>query len=225
MNRRPRLFRSPLLEGRARYRRGSPAASERRQRGLTLLEVLAATMIFATVMTVLISSSSMSVRRSGISARRLEANLIAESALADLEIEMKRRQAPEIEEEERTQDDFTIRIQRVDLGGDEAAATSTASLSVAGADPVELIGAQLPEVAKHLKRYDIEVSWIGGAGVADKVTRTTFAFDWQAASVEYAALFQDGGPDAATPPLDDAGQIDPSSYEGRPPGPGVRGTQ
>lgn len=199
--------------------RARPASRSRR--GLTLLEVLAATMIFAMVMTVLISSSSMSVRRSGLSARRLEANLIADSVLADLEIEMKNRRAPEIDDEERTQDDFAIRVQRIDLAGDDAApaaAQDPLALSAGGSDPTALLAAELPEVAKHLKRYDIEVSWLGNTGVADKVTRTTFAFDWQAASTEFSALFEAGElADDLDGPTGDAGQIDPSGYEGREP--------
>ena len=53
----------------------------RRAHGLTLLEVLAATLIFALVMTVLVGTSSTAVHRSGLSARRLEANLVADAVV------------------------------------------------------------------------------------------------------------------------------------------------
>ena len=54
------------------------APTRARQAGLTLLEVLAAAMIFAMVMTVLIGTSSSAVHRVGMSARRLEANTVAD---------------------------------------------------------------------------------------------------------------------------------------------------
>jgi hypothetical protein len=167
----------------------------RGERGLTLLEVLAAAMIFAMVMTVLISTSSTAVRNVGLSARRLEANLVADELLADLEIQMKQGIAPEIEENETTRDQYAIRVFRTDLIQDPGAPDSGGTqLSV-----TSMLGAELPEVAKHLKQYDIEVSWIEQNG-PQRVTRTTFAFDWQTAAIEYSELFarNDGnanGPD------------------------------
>jgi len=89
----------------------NPAPIKRTRRGefgLTLLEVLAAAMIFAMVMTVLISTSSTAVHNVGVSARRLEANLVAEEMLADLEIQMKQGIAPEIDENELTRDPYAM---------------------------------------------------------------------------------------------------------------------
>lgn len=159
-----------------RFRRG--------ERGLTLLEVLAAAMIFAMVMTVLISTSSTAVHNVGVSARRLEANLVADELLADLEIQIKQGIAPEIEENETTRDQYSIRVFRTELIPDQAAADSGGTqLSI-----TSMLGAELPEVAKHLKQYDIEVSWFEQNG-PQRVTRTSFAFDWQTAAIEYADLF------------------------------------
>jgi Tfp pilus assembly protein PilV len=159
-----------------RFRRG--------ERGLTLLEVLAAAMIFAMVMTVLISTSSTAVHNVGVSARRLEANLVADELLADLEIQMKQGIAPVIEENETTRDQYAIRVFRTEIVQDQAAADSGGTqLSVAS-----MLGAELPEVAKHLKQYDIEVSWFEQNG-PQRVTRTSFAFDWQTAAIEYSDLF------------------------------------
>jgi hypothetical protein len=159
-----------------RFRRG--------ELGLTLLEVLAAAMIFAMVMTVLISTSSTAVHNVGVSARRLEANLVADEFLADLEIQMKQGIAPVIEENETTRDQYAIRVFRTEIVPDQAAADSGGTqLSVAS-----MFGAKLPEVAKHLKQYDIEVSWFEQNG-PQRVTRTSFAFDWQTAAIEYSDLF------------------------------------
>ncbi len=153
-------------------------------RGLTLLEVLAAAMIFGMVMTVLVGTSSTAIHHVGISARRLEANLLADEILADLEIQMRQGIAPAIDEDESVRDIYSIRVTRTALGagGPEASA-------LAVPDVASLLGAELPEVAKHLNQYDIEVGWIEQSG-PQRVTRTTFAFDWQAAAAEYGELFQ-----------------------------------
>jgi len=165
----------------------NPAPNKRTSRGefgLTLLEVLAAAMIFAMVMTVLISTSSTAVHNVGVSARRLEANLVAEEMLADLEIQMKQGIAPEIDENELTRDPYAITIFRTDVfQGSENAASDGGGIDVAS-----MLGAELPEVAKHLKQYDIEVSWVEQNG-PQRITRTTFAFDWQTAAIEFSELF------------------------------------
>ena len=89
-----------------------------------------------------------------------------------------------------------------------------------GAGIGTLLAGELPEVAKHLRQYDIEIVWIGADG-PESVTRTTFAFDWQAAQIEYAALFEaagggtgetgedDADPDGREPEIDGAAPLDP----------------
>ncbi len=157
-----------------------PALSS--ESGLTLLEVLASAMIFAMVMTVLIGTSSTAVHNVGMSARRLEANLIADEILADLEIQMKRGIAPEISDSEPDREFFAVQTTRADLVTTEPAAPDE------GDDITSMLSHGLPEVAKHLKQYDIEVSWIEQSGT-HSVTRTTFAYDWELAAVEFAGLF------------------------------------
>jgi hypothetical protein len=158
--------------------------------GLTLLEVLAAAMIFAMVMTVLIGTSSTAVHNVGMSARRLEANLVADSLLADLEIQMKEGLAPEIEEDEFEHEHYSVRMLRTDFVSDEGAnpAGTLADPGDAQIRIATMLGPGLPEVAKHLKQYDIEVGWIEQDG-PQRVVRTTFAFDWQMAAIEYSDLF------------------------------------
>ena len=179
----------------------------RGERGLTLLEVLAATMIFALVMTVLVGTSSTAVHRSGLAARRLEANLLADAVVADLEIQMRKKIAPVVEQTQWTTEDeeYVVHVQNRSIEAALAAPAETLADDAAGtATPVRpgpgstqigagsgigtLLAGELPEVAKHLRQYDIEIVWIGADG-PESVTRTTFAFDWQAAQLEYAALF------------------------------------
>lgn len=169
-------------------------------------------MIFAMVMTVLISTSSTAVHNAGLAARRLEANIIADGLLADLEIQMNRRVAPKVEEGDFERDPYTIHITRSDFIPDTKAGggTATGLPAAANADIAVMLRSQLPEVAKYLERYDIEVSWIEPTG-AESVTRTTFAYDWEAAAVEYADLFQaqdaggEGTPDLGDPKTLDKG--------------------
>lgn len=188
--------------------------ARRHARGLTLLEVLAATMIFALVMTVLVGTSTTAVHRSGVAARRLEANLLADAIVADLEIDMRKQIAPVLERTEWTTEDenYVVRVQNRSIQEALAAPAETVADEVAeangalspgpsgpgatqiggGAGIGTLLAGELPEVAKHLRQYDIEVVWIGPDG-PESLTRTTFAFDWQAAKIEYAALFEGAG--------------------------------
>ncbi len=210
--------------------------SARGERGLTLLEVLAATAIFSMVMTVLIGTSSTAVHRSGLAARRLEANLLADTVVADLEIEMRKKIAPVVEKTEWTTEDeeYVIRVQNrtiqealaapVETVADEAEGAEAPALPGPGATQIgggagigTLLAGELPEVAKHLRQYDIEIVWVGADG-PESVTRTTFAFDWQAAQIEYAALFEAAGgataeeetdPDGRAPEIDGAAPLDP----------------
>lgn len=186
----------------------------RREDGLTLLEVLAATMIFALVMTVLVGTSSTAVHRSGLSARRLEAGLVADAVVADLEIGMRKRTAPVLErsewktEDEAGEEEYSIRVLDRPIKealaapatsvADEVAAEAGASAPDQPATKIgsgsigTLLAGDLPEVAKHLHQYDVEVAWVGVDG-PESVTRTTFAFDWQAAQAEFGELFAAAG--------------------------------
>lgn len=196
------------------------SARAARRDGLTLLEVLAATLIFSLVMTALIGTSSSGVHRVGQSLRRLEADQVADAVVADLEIQMRKRIAPVIErtewktEAEYEEDAYTIRVLNRTVQEALAAPATTVAEEAAGAAPVgessgpgatrigggsgigAMLATELPEVAKHLRQYDVEVVW-NGPGGPESVTRTTFAFDWQAAQVEYEALFAAAGGDAA----------------------------
>lgn len=214
------------------------ARRPRGERGLTLLEVLAATMIFALVMTVLIGTSSTAVHRAGRAARRLEANQLADALVADLEIQMRAKIAPVVEKTEWTTEDeeYVIRVQNrsiqealaapAETVADGAADAATPALPAPGATQIgggtgigALLAGELPEVAKHLRQYDIEIVWIGADG-PESVTRTTFAFDWQAAQLEFAALFEAAGggttgPDGQEPEIDGAAPLDPGAQPPR----------
>ncbi|MBY0400157.1 hypothetical protein K2X89_07670 [Myxococcota bacterium] len=194
----------------------SGARVTRSKSGLTLLEVLAATLVFALVMTTLIGTSSSGVRRVGDTALRLEANQLADAVVADLEIQMRTRIAPVVEQSEWKTEataeslPYTVRVLNRSIQEALAApATTVAEEAAGGSSAAEasgpgatrigggsgigaMLATELPEVAKHLHQYDVEVIWEQDDGL-HSVTRTTFAFDWQAAQIEYEALFAAAG--------------------------------
>jgi hypothetical protein len=159
-------------------------------------------------MTVLISTSTTAVRSVGVSARRLEASLLADDIIADLEIQMKQGVAPEIDESESVTGPYSVRILRSDISQELGASNQEG----AGLGIATMLGAELPEVAKHLKQYDIEISWFEQNG-PHTVTRTTFAFDWQAAALEFGDLFQQGGDSGTTGDLDELNALSQQQEE------------
>lgn len=158
--------------------------------GFTLLEVLAATMIFAMVVTVLIGTSSSLVARAGLSASRLEASLIAEQELALLESFTNVQQTPPDDKQE-TRDRFSIRVYSEpaldDFGGGPIGQDGgSAALGVAA-----ILALEAPGVDQFLLRYEIRVEWIEGA-LPETIRRTTYVFDWEGARAALPDLFPAG---------------------------------
>lgn len=193
----------------------SGAAGARARRGFTLLEVLAAVLIFSVVATVLIGSSGETIRRVGLSTARLEASELAERELARLEAILATRGLPP-EDSEETVDDFTVRVWSEpalgDLGGGGAAPSAGGGLDLAalvsgGFGP--LLAAEAPGIDRFLLRYEIRVEWSDGA-IDDSVRRTTYAFDWESARQALPDLFDApaAGLEAGSSPLDDPETLD-----------------
>lgn len=182
--------------------------------GFTLLEVLAATLIFAMVVTVLIGSSGEAIHRIGLTTTRLEASELADRELALLEALLNNQQPlPEDKEEER--DDFLIRVvSRPALEDlDEGASAGNSTLLALGGGSggsapgglSAILNLHAPGIDAFLLRYDITVEWIGDVR-SDQVRRTTYAFDWDAARAALPDLFQEASGDAgddASNPLDE----------------------
>jgi prepilin-type N-terminal cleavage/methylation domain-containing protein len=175
---------------------------QRTRAGFTLLEVLAATLIFSIVMVVLIGSSTEAVQRVGLSASRLEASALADRELARLESALRARLPPP-EDYEETVDEFVIRVWSEpaleDLGGGAGApATTRPSLDLSGdGGGVAALGPMIrmiaPGIEAFLLRYEIRVEWIEGVQPGS-VGRTTYAFDWPGAQEALPDLFQQADP-------------------------------
>lgn len=198
-----------------------PASRPRATSGLTLLEVLAAFLIFSIVFTVLIGTSQTAVHYQGLALRQLEASLVADAVLADIEVQIQQRRTPLIEASPENEIfDVTVTASNVVAegsapGGQAAPTPGAASLAGAG-NGAAMLAATLPEAARFLRRYDVEVAWMESEG-PQSVRRSTFAFDWETASVELADLFGGstlGGGSETAQAGGDAGQEGDGSASG-----------
>lgn len=184
--------------------------TQKTTRGFTLLEVLAASLIFSMVVTVLIGSSTETVQRALISVNRLEASQIADRELALLETLLNMQQTPP-EDKEEFDEEFVIRVisspALEDLdGGESGGGSGFPSLSGGGGGGLgSLLTLQAPGIDQFLLRYDIVVEWIEGANPSS-LTRTTYAFDWEGARAALPDLFGDEtGGEAGDNPANDLG--------------------
>lgn len=180
--------------------------------GFTLLEVLAAAMIFAMVVTVLIGTSSSAVHQAGLSASRLEASLIAEQELALLESYFNTQASPP-EEKEEIRDRFAIRVYSEPAIGDFGAGLGAGPDASGGPNAAALglgalLASEAPGIDQFLRRYEIRVEWIEGA-LPETLRRTTYGFDWEGARAALPELFQAGEGQSA------------EGAEGAPGGPGT----
>jgi prepilin-type N-terminal cleavage/methylation domain-containing protein len=173
--------------------------------GFTLLEVLAAVAILGIAYITLGSSGIQGLQHEGEARRRLEASLLADSVLFDIEDAIEWDVAPSLGEEEREEGDFTIAVtvspfsivvpeesgrdgKRLDdarsrLGGSGEQARPPA---IPGSS---LLGGSGPGAASPLRRIDVQIIWNEGFGERT-VSRTTFALDRDAALGTLQAIEQ-----------------------------------
>ena len=161
--------------------RRSPSRS-----AFTLLEVLAAVAILGILYVVLADVAIQGLRAEGRSRRRMEASLVADWALSQIESEIEAGSLPELGQlPERVEDIFRIAVEvrpyRIPLLGETAEAGSdTRSPSEGGA-------------LASLREIELTVTWLEGADEL-QVVRTTYTFDAAAASSQLleAAAPQEG---------------------------------
>jgi prepilin-type N-terminal cleavage/methylation domain-containing protein len=166
----------------SRSRAGAPAS------GFTLLEVLAAIAVLALVYTALARAAMQGLAHEGDASRRLEASLLADQVLSEIEAQLAAGVAPQagLTESEHEAYAIAVEVRPFDLGAFALAAAEAAE-ATRGApktsdEPQPQGGAALqlltgaPGAPAPLLEIDVSVRWLEGAD-EQVVTRTTFAAD------------------------------------------------
>ena len=149
----------------------------RAERALTLLEVMAAVALLGILYTFLAKAATQGVRSEADSRRRMEASLLADAALAEIETRLAAGETLQLERSEHENEGFRVSIEvtpfalPAELAG-ELAQTAPDAPSVFGAG-----GANAPNL---LQRVEVRVVWDDGV-FERSAGRVTFAFDSQAA--------------------------------------------
>jgi hypothetical protein len=168
------------------------------------LEVLAAVALLAIAYSQLGASGIQGLQHEGEARRRLQASLLADTVMADIESGIEAGAAPQLGEEESEQHGFHVSVSvepfalevpeddagedgnrlgraRSRLGGDAGAPEPLPGPSLLGAK------ASGPGVASPLRRIVVLVTWEEGFGERSAV-RTTYALDGEAASGTLGAI-------------------------------------
>lgn len=147
--------------------------------GFTLLEVLAAVAILGGLYVVLAGVAMQGLRAEGESRRRLEASLLADHHMSELEIQLEAGTVPELGTTESEEDDFQIAVEvkpfeaPIPLGEDAAEGDEEGDAAAASA-------------LEALRTIEVKISWLEG-DQERSVLRTTYGFDRQAVTEIFGA--------------------------------------
>jgi prepilin-type N-terminal cleavage/methylation domain-containing protein len=140
----------------------------------TLLEVMAAVAVVAIVFSTLARVASEGLRSQGISKRRLEASLLADSQLSEIEIQLAGGIAPEIGESELEEGPFMIivRVTSFDIG------SAIPESGFGDADPSSeaTLAGVLGDEVSPIRAIEVAVTWLEGLDEYS-VIRNTFGID------------------------------------------------
>ena len=171
-----------------------------RERGFTLLEVLAAIALLGILYTVLAGVAIQGLRSEGLSRRRLEASLLADRHLVELDLEIDAGGVPGEGVVESEEGDFvvttTVEPYEIPLPPREDGEESEAVIS--------LLGALSPGAEAPVRRIEVKVSWLEPGGERS-IRRVTFGFDLSSV----ADLLE-----AATPAPEQGGNLSGEPDEG-----------
>lgn len=159
----------------------APRLAVRTERGLTLLEVLAAVAILGIVYTLLADWAIQGLLAEGEARRRLDASLVADRVLGELEAAVEAGNAPPLGVEESEQDGFAVRVEvtAVDLvqAGLEAEPLETRDRRRQEAgESGSFLAAGAQGAPSAMRRIHVSVTWEEGLREVE-TTRTTFALD------------------------------------------------
>jgi prepilin-type N-terminal cleavage/methylation domain-containing protein len=145
--------------------------------GFTLLEVMAAVAVVAIVFTMLAGAANEGVREEGISKRRLEASLLADRVLADIEEQMAAGAVPATGQTEIEEGRFAVVVDVTpfDLASVIPAAEENAAADLGIPQPTPP-PAGTSAAASAVRAIEIEVTWLEGTREF-RVRRSTYGFD------------------------------------------------
>jgi prepilin-type N-terminal cleavage/methylation domain-containing protein len=214
--------------------------SARARAGFTLFEVMAAVLVLGIVYAVLAQAAIRGLRSEGISRRRVEASLIADRFLADLESQVELGEVPVSGQNQQDVDVYHVDVRvesfdptpmldtiaqiekqrsRPERRKNNANQTKANSMEVGAettAQPTEdLLAKPRPGQDGRLRRIDVAVTWQDGDR-EERVLRTTFAFDTTGLEELFPDKTKSGEGDAAAQA--DAAKKVPTSPPLPPPG-------
>jgi prepilin-type N-terminal cleavage/methylation domain-containing protein len=149
--------------------RSSPSGS-----AFTLLEVLAAVAVLGILYVVLADVAIQGLRAEGRSRRRMEASLVADRHLSNLETDLEVSGVLEVGRTESEEDAFRIFV--------EVRPFELPLPPESGADTSEAAG-----VLASLREIELTVTWDEGMD-EERVVRTTYGFDREAVSAQLSAV-------------------------------------
>lgn len=151
--------------------------------GFTLLEVMAALAVLGLVYVVVAQSAMQGLQTEGDAGRRLRASLLADRVLNDLELGLAGGSAPALGELETTEEEFTVlvAVSPFDLGSLLQDATGQEGGLASPTAELDLLQPPDRGAAPTLMSIAVRVAWIEGIS-EQEVTRTSFAFDLEAAA-------------------------------------------
>ena len=187
-------------------RSGPKASGEVHEAAFTLLEVLAAVAILGLAYITLGSSGIQGLQHEGEARRKLQASLLADGALAEIEEGVEDGTVPPIGRDERQSDEFTIAVdvepftldvpdESADTGKRLGHARSRLGGTPAAAQQPAIPGPSLlgpgsgPGAVSPLRKIDVRIVWTEGFSERS-VARTTFALDPDAAKPTIDAIAQ-----------------------------------
>ena len=156
----------------------------RAERALTLLEVMAAVALLGILYTFLAKAAAQGVRSEADSRRRMEASLLADATLAEIETRLATGEALQLERTETENEEFRVSVEVTPF---ELPAELAGGLAETGPGTPSAPGAGDAGAASLLQRVEIRVVWDDGI-FERSAERLTFAFDTQEAQALMAGL-------------------------------------
>lgn len=154
----------------------------RNDRGFSLLEVMAAFSLLIILFIPLVHAAIDGLRSEGESRRTLEASLLADNTLAEIESGLALGLVPDVGTQELLEGEFRILTAVSSFNPPRASAEDTA----AAPSGISIFPASGSPDVSPLRKIEVSVSWPGygetalegdRSGSQNRVVRTTFAFD------------------------------------------------